>query len=198
MDNPSASGPGEEEAQQRGAEPGPAFERIRDRLRREGRLTFAAFMAEALHGPDGYYTRRPRLGGADADFFTAPELHPAFGALLGTLAARVWDALGRPDAFDLVEHGAGTGALCRDLLDWAAHTTPDFRQAIRYRLVETSAPLRSLQRETLAAAGLLDDRVTWQTIPTQPSPCEGEGASRADLPLSTAVGRGRGVGLSPA
>src|SRR5687768_16767152 len=140
--------------------PGPAYQRIRERLRREGRLTFAAFMAEALHGPEGYYTRRPRLGGADADFFTAPELHPVFGALLGRLAARVWTALGRPRSFDLVEHGPGTGALARDLLDWAAHEAPDLRQAINYRLVETSPPLRALQRETLSAAGLLDDRVT--------------------------------------
>ena len=36
---------------------GPAYERVRARLRSEGRLTFAAFMAEALYGPDGYYTR---------------------------------------------------------------------------------------------------------------------------------------------
>src|SRR3954465_7127159 len=56
---------------------GPAFERVRARLREGGRLTFAAFMAEALYGPEGYYARRPRLGGADADFFTSPELHPA-------------------------------------------------------------------------------------------------------------------------
>ena len=49
---------------------GPAFDRIRALLRRHGRLTFAAFMHEALHGPEGYYTRRPRLGGADAVYDT--------------------------------------------------------------------------------------------------------------------------------
>jgi SAM-dependent MidA family methyltransferase len=144
---------------------GPALPRIRERLRHEGRLTFAAFMAEALHGPEGYYTRRPRLGGADADFFTAPELHPAFGALLGELAARVWFALGRPDRFDLVEHGPGTGALCRDLLDWARHAAQDFGQSVQYHLVETSQPLRGCQRATLEEAGLLDGRVTWDAPP---------------------------------
>ena len=160
---------------------GPAFERVRDRLHQDGRLTFAAFMSEALHGPEGYYTRRPRLGGADADFFTAPELHPAFGALLGKLAARLWHALGRPATFDLVEHGPGTGVLARDLLDWSAHAAPDFHQAVHYHLVETSPPLRSLQAETLAAAGRLDDRITWHS---------------ADLPLSIAMGRGPGGGAS--
>jgi SAM-dependent MidA family methyltransferase len=120
-------------------------------------------MAEALHGPEGYYTRRPRLGGADADFFTAPELHPAFGALLGKLALAVWRALGRPDRFGLVEHGPGTGALSRDLLDWARREAPDFAPALRYLLVETSVALRDVQRETLAGAGLLDHRVRWES-----------------------------------
>jgi SAM-dependent MidA family methyltransferase len=121
-------------------------------------------MAEALYGPAGYYARRPRLGGADADFFTSPELHPAFGALLGELAARVWVALNRPDPFQIVEHGPGTGALCRDLLDWADHVATDFAGAVRYRLVEASEPLRAVQRETLASAGLLDERVAWEGL----------------------------------
>jgi SAM-dependent MidA family methyltransferase len=119
-------------------------------------------MQEALHGPEGYYTRRPRLGGADADFFTAPELHPLFGALLGRLAHRVWDALRQPARFEIVEHGAGTGALCRDLLDWADHEAPSFASAIRYVLVEQSEALRSVQRDALLAAGLNLDRVSWQ------------------------------------
>jgi SAM-dependent MidA family methyltransferase len=119
-------------------------------------------MAEALYGPAGYYTLRPRLGGASADFFTAPELHPAFGALLGRLAARVWSALGRPARFDVVEHGPGTGALCRDLLEWANHEASHFRQAVQYRLVESSEALTSVQRTTLSEAGLLDERVTWE------------------------------------
>jgi SAM-dependent MidA family methyltransferase len=117
-------------------------------------------MAEALYGPDGYYTRRPRLGGAGADFFTSPELHPAFGALIGRFARGVWHALDRPSRFDLVEHGPGSGALARDLLTWA-RAAPDFAESLHSCLVETSAPLREAQRETLAAAGLLDERVAW-------------------------------------
>ena len=155
-------------------------------------------MAEALHGPDGYYTRRPRLGGPDADFFTAPELHPAFGALLGKLAARVWDALGRPEAFDLVEHGPGTGALARDLLTWATHAAPDFRQAIQYRLVETSPPLRAIQRETLSAAGLLDDRVAWHSEPPLPLGRGGGGHGRPDQDPRGMMRAGVRAGPSPA
>jgi SAM-dependent MidA family methyltransferase len=123
-------------------------------------------MAEALYGQDGYYTRRPRLGGAAADFFTSPELHPAFGALLGRFARIVWQALGCPSQFDIVEYGPGSGALCRDLLDWARHTAPDFAAAIRYRLVELSEPLQAAQRHTLADASLLNERVSWSASPS--------------------------------
>ncbi len=43
-------------------------------------MTFAAFMEAALYGPGGYYAQRPAIGGVGADYFTAPELHPVFGA----------------------------------------------------------------------------------------------------------------------
>jgi SAM-dependent MidA family methyltransferase len=135
-------------------------------------------MHEALHGPEGYYTRRPRLGGADADFFTSPELHPVFGALLGRLAHRVWDALGQPARFEIVEHGPGTGALCRDLLDWADHEAPSFASAIRYVLVEQSDALRPVQRGTVLAAGVNLDRVSWRDLP---SPSQGGGAGGGGL-----------------
>ncbi|MBA2446904.1 MAG: SAM-dependent methyltransferase [Chloroflexi bacterium] len=119
-------------------------------------------MEAALYGPGGYYAERPSLGGAGADYFTAPELHPAFGALLGRQVAQVWEALGRPSRFDVVEHGPGSGALCRDLRLWAAHDAPDFAAAARYTLVERSTPLQETQRATLAGAGLLDGRVGWE------------------------------------
>jgi SAM-dependent MidA family methyltransferase len=118
-------------------------------------------MGEALYGPDGYYTGRVRLGGQAADFFTSPELHPAFGALLGRLAAHVWEHLGRPGSFEIVEHGPGTGALCRDLLTWASHAQPSFGAVLRYRLAERSPALCQVQRQTLATAGCLDGRVSW-------------------------------------
>lgn len=123
-------------------------------------------MAEALYGPEGYYTRRSRLGGQDADFFTSPELHPAFGGLLGRFAFRVWHALGRPSRFEIVEHGPGTGALCRDLLEWAEHRAPAFARTIHYRLVETSPLLRAAQRATLESAGSLSDRIAWSEPPS--------------------------------
>src|SRR4030095_15454210 len=60
--------------------------------------------------------------------------------------------------FDLVEAGAGSGRLARDILDAAQKHQPDFYSAIRLSLVEQSHTAREAQRRTLGAhAGLLAD-----------------------------------------
>jgi SAM-dependent MidA family methyltransferase len=111
------------------------LDRIREEIRGAGPMPFARFMELALYDPEGGYYRaadaRPGRGG---DFLTAPELHPIFGACLATGLEDVWHRLDRPDPFVVREHGAGTGALARSVLD--AIDDPDLRQAIRYEPVE--------------------------------------------------------------
>lgn len=125
--------------------------RIARRIRRDGPLSIAAFMAMALHDPEGgYYARRNPLGGA-GDFTTAPEISQIFGELLGLWCADFWRQAGRPDRVTLVELGPGSGALMHDFLR-AASTVPDFRGALDLYLVETSPLLREAQRRRLADA----------------------------------------------
>ena len=101
-------------------------------------------MATALYHPrDGYYSRL-RGFGVDGDFITSPELHPAFGALLARQALDLWEALDKPKPLRIVEHGGGTGALARSLLDALAPFD------VRYRLIETSPSLTAVQRAKLA------------------------------------------------
>src|SRR5262249_9314117 len=123
--------------------------KIARRIRAEGPLSVAAYMAMALHDPeDGYYARYAPIG-AQGDFITAPEISQVFGELIGLWCVVVWRQLGRPDPVNLVELGPGRGVLMSDLLR-AAATVPDFRRALRLPLVETSAPLRAAQEERLA------------------------------------------------
>ena len=129
---------------------------LKDRLRAEiaatGPISVAEFMARCLHDPqDGYYARHPRLG-ADGDFITAPLVSQMFGELLGLWAIEVWDRLGRPAPFRLVEMGPGDGTLITDALR-AARLVPEFLQAAELWLVETSAPLRALQAQAIAPSG---------------------------------------------
>ena len=68
---------------------------IRARIAERGRVTFAEFMEAALYHPRGYYTG----AGPDADYYTSPAAHPAFGALVAVQLSRMWEALGRPACF---------------------------------------------------------------------------------------------------
>ncbi len=123
-----------------------------------GALPFRDFMELALYHPTlGYYTSPRDVIGRTADYVTSPELTPLFGAMLGRQLREMWERLDRPDRFDAVEAGPGTGVLARDVLAWAARTAPGFAAALRYTLVETSPALSERQQTTLAAEGFEAD-----------------------------------------
>jgi len=124
--------------------------RIARRIRREGPLSIAAFMAIALHDPEaGYYARHDPLGAA-GDFITAPEISQIFGELIGAWCADLWRHIGRPASVILVELGPGSGALLGDFLR-AATALPEFRRALDLYLVETSPVLSARQQRRLGS-----------------------------------------------
>ena len=125
--------------------------KIARRIRAEGPLSVAAYMAMALYDPeDGYYSR-PDLIGASGDFTTAPEISQIFGELIGLWCAELWDRMGRPEPVILAELGPGRGVLMTDLLR-AANSLPAFRRALRVVLVEASPALRAEQQRRLCQA----------------------------------------------
>ena len=110
-------------------------------------------MALALHHPEvGYYALRSPLG-AQGDYYTSPELHPAFAALLGRQVEQLWKTLGRPSPFVVHEAGPGSGRFARDLLDWLGDSRSNLYGAMRYQLDESSDRLRHEQREALLRGG---------------------------------------------
>ncbi len=125
---------------------------IARRIRREGPLSTAVFMAIALHDPEaGYYARHDPLGSA-GDFITAPEISQIFGELIGLCCADLWRHIGQPDPVILAELGPGSGALLVDFLH-AAATLPGFRRALDLYLVEASPVLRARQQRRLGSLG---------------------------------------------
>jgi len=74
-----------------------------------------------------------------------------FGELLGVWAVETWTRMGKPDAFRLAEMGPGDGTLMSDLLR-TVRLAPDFVAACEVWLIETSWPLRAVQKEKLAGA----------------------------------------------
>lgn len=135
--------------------------RVAERLRAliaqgSGWLPFPRFMDAALYAPGlGYYMAGQVRFGASGDFVTAPELSPLFARCLATQVAELLQATG---GGDIVEYGAGSGALAADLLLAlaACGSLPH-----RYRIVEISAPLRALQRARIGQLPELAGRVEW-------------------------------------
>ena len=129
----------------------PLAQLLRTRIKLNGPMTLADYMAECLgHPKHGYYMNRDPFGSA-GDFMTAPEVSQMFGELLGLWCADYWEQIGRPDPVRLVELGPGRGTLMADALR-AANAMPEFRRAVDLHLVETSPALRAQQAERLADA----------------------------------------------
>ncbi|MPZ08677.1 MAG: class I SAM-dependent methyltransferase [Kiloniellaceae bacterium] len=130
------------------------LDHLRARLRREGAMTVADYMNEALTHPwSGYYMHGDPFGApnlAGGDFVTAPEISQMFGELIGVWCADTWIRLGRPAPCLLVELGPGRGTLMSDALR-ATRQVPGFHQALQVQLVEISPALRERQREALGA-----------------------------------------------
>jgi SAM-dependent MidA family methyltransferase len=126
-----------------------------------GWLPFGRYMELALYAPGlGYYTAGAHKVGAGGDFVTAPELSPVFGRCVASQVGEVLAALG---GGDVVEIGAGTGALAAELL---GELERQGQLPRRYRILETSADFRARQRAALARLPeRLTARVEWLERP---------------------------------
>ncbi|MBD2326994.1 class I SAM-dependent methyltransferase [Alkalinema sp. FACHB-956] len=140
LSNPPISDPGNPEL----------IRLIVDQIQQRSRLTFAEFMELALYQPDqGYYVRRASKIGATGDFFTSPHLGADFGEMLAEQFVQMWEILGQPQPFTLVEMGAGQGLLASDVLRYLTQHYPDCARSLQYCLVEKVATLIAAQKRQL-------------------------------------------------
>jgi len=141
----------------------------------------------ALYEPAlGYYNSASPKFGPRGDFTTAAEL----GDLLSrAIVAWAWKPFAELERPVILELGAGSGALARQLLEaWARRG----REDIEYRIFEPSASLRARQQAELEMFG---DRIEWlDRLPQTPL----EGLILANevadaLPVERFVNTERGV-----
>lgn len=134
--------------------------RIRAEIREQGGvLPFDRFMELALYAPGlGYYVAGAPKFGPGGDFVTAPELSPLFGRCLAVQCAEVLERL---DGGEILEFGAGSGALAVQILLELEELEclPE-----RYRILEPSPDLQERQRTAIqTAAPHLLARCDWLT-----------------------------------
>ena len=88
-------------------------------------------MEACLYSPRGgfYSARSDRVS---AHFGTSSTMHPVFGALIARQLEQMWQLLGEPPVFHVVEVGSGDGALARSITDACRRMAPRFAQALYY------------------------------------------------------------------
>jgi SAM-dependent MidA family methyltransferase len=138
---------------------------IIEKIKREGPVPFETFMDMALYHPEyGYYASSASALGRDGDFFTSPHLHPVFGAMIGRQLCEMWQTMGKPPEFDIVEMGAGHGYLAKDIFDSLQHASESmsaFLDSVRYCIVEPYEHFENKQRTVLGDELQNKRRITW-------------------------------------
>lgn len=138
---------------------------IRDEIEKAGGwISFERYMELALYAPGlGYYSAGARKLGPAGDFVTAPESSPLFSRCMANQCAQILDARGTADVLEL---GAGSGVMAKDLL---LELETQQRLPEHYYILEVSADLRERQRDTLQEhAPHLLERVQWlEALPAE-------------------------------
>jgi len=127
---------------------------IVQRIQKEGPVSFHNFMEMALYHPEfGYYTSAGEKIGKHGDYYTSATISPVFGALIGKQVEEMWHLLGE-DPFTIVEYGAGTGALCKAILDFL-RTNKKLYDELNYCIIEKSPAMQKREKE------YLHEKVSW-------------------------------------
>jgi len=131
----------------------------------EQRITFAEYMEWVLYHPQhGYYSTDQVKIGAKGDFVTSPHLGADFSELLAEQFAEMWQILGHPKPFTLIEMGAGQGLIVQDVLRYLHRHHFECFESLRYVIVEKSSALVAEQQQRLAKLSQSWGNLSWQTL----------------------------------
>ena len=138
-------------------------ERLVQRIQSGGPITFAEFMRSALYDPEGgYYCRNDiERWGREGDYRTSPERSELFAATFARYFARLYEDLGGPAWWTILEAGAGSGHFAKGVLQTLASHFHNVFAATRYVIDEASVSVQSLSRERVKAFA---DRVEFAPI----------------------------------
>lgn len=130
---------------------------LKARIARDGPISVEDYITACLFDAKFGYYRTATAIGEQGDFITGPEISQVFGELIGLWCVAVWQQIGAPQTFNLIELGPGRGTLMADMLR-AARLRPDFLKAAQVRLIECSQHLQGLQRTRLQDWG---EKTSW-------------------------------------
>jgi SAM-dependent MidA family methyltransferase len=127
-------------------------DKLRERIAREGPITFYEWMRAALYDErEGYYRRSSLRWGRKGDYRTSPERSVLFARTFARYFAFLYDELGGPRELVVIESGGGTGEFARRVLETLERDRPDVFAALLYIFEESGEDSRTAAAEALAA-----------------------------------------------
>jgi SAM-dependent MidA family methyltransferase len=113
-------------------------------------INFADYMELVLYHPNhGYYASSAEQISKQGDFLTSPHLADDFGEMIAVQLHQIWQILGSPQLFSIVEIGAGQGLLAAHILNYSSRVYPDFFRSIDYLIIEAAPAMIIAQQQRL-------------------------------------------------
>lgn len=139
---------------------------IQSKIETSGPITFHDFMEMALYYPSlGYYNSDRNKIGKEGDYYTSPVLSSLFGELIGKQMEEMWALLDKKP-FTIVEYGAGTGALCNDILHYLQNNSMLYDE-LSYCIIEKGEAMQKRQQD------FLSNKVSWHASINEIAPVTG-------------------------
>ncbi|MBA2705559.1 MAG: SAM-dependent methyltransferase [Blastocatellia bacterium] len=125
-------------------------EQLRERIKREGPITFREWMRAALYDEaEGYYRRPHQIWGREGDYRTSPERSGLFAATFARYFAGLYQRLDNPRSLTLVEMGGGAGHFAFGVLQTLQAYFPQVFAATRYVFDEISITAQTAAQQRL-------------------------------------------------
>jgi cyclopropane-fatty-acyl-phospholipid synthase len=106
------------------------------------------FISNALYDENyGYYFKKIPFG-KDGDFVTSPEITSLFSEVIALWVVSLWEHMGKPKVFNIVELGPGNGQMCKTFIK-VFEKFPHFFDSVSIFLYEKSKNLENLQKKKL-------------------------------------------------
>ncbi|MDX6694655.1 MAG: hypothetical protein QOF02_2258 [Blastocatellia bacterium] len=134
-----------------------------------GPIPFSEWMTAALYdAEDGYYCRRDlaRWGRA-GDYLTSPLRSSLFAATFARYFARLYEELGAPHSWTIIEAGAGAGHFASGVLETFERDYPKAFAATLYMIDEASGDARERAQAKLAG---FKERVEFRRLTEMAAP----------------------------
>lgn len=138
------------------------IQRIKHKILESGKIPFRDFMQMALYEPNlGYYTSGREVWGKKGDYLTSPDVHHVFGRLICKQIFEMWQVLGKPSNFTIIEAGAGNANLSLEIIKSSRSFSPEFYKSVNLVIIEISQTQKERQKRIFFENPELIDKVLW-------------------------------------